>query len=512
MNKYIKILKNEYYDSVTLMSLTAKLKSEIDVEELVVLMATEMNKELIASIGLSTDEVKNATQNDCVIAVVTKMDAEKIVEQVIEQLKQGDKQKKQKNELSYSTQKAALKEYDANIAVISVPGEYAAREAKIALNNNLHVMLFSDNVSLEDEISLKKLAKDKGLLLMGPDCGTSIINHKGLCFANSIKEGSIGLVAASGTGLQEVTVIIDRLGGGISQAIGVGGRDLKDEVGGIMMIEGIKALNRDENTRVIVLVSKPPSNKVQEKILTCLEDVQKPVVICFLDGEKKENKEKQYFVNTLEEAAVKAVELLGIKVKIDKAISEELEKIINEEKAKLLPTQKYVRGLYCGGTLCLEALSVSRKYLSSVYSNVASNPSEKMADVFTSTKNTFVDLGEDIFTKGKPHPMIEPTIRLERIIKEASDEETAVILLDFVLGYGAHEDPVGVTIETIKKAKKIAEENNRHLVFVSYVCGTDTDKQNYYKSVKRLKDEGVIVANTNHHAVLIAVNILKEGV
>src|SRR5690606_14776291 len=125
------------------------------------------------------------------------------------------------------------------------PGVYAAFEAFRALENNLNVMMFSDNVTVEDEIKLKDLAVKKDLLMMGPDCGTAIINGVGLCFANKIKRGPIGLVAASGTGLQEVTVLIDQFGGGISQAIGVGGRDLSKDVMGRMTLHAINALNAD---------------------------------------------------------------------------------------------------------------------------------------------------------------------------------------------------------------------------------------------------------------------------
>ena len=175
------------------------------------------------------------------------------------------------------------------MAIISLPGKYAAYEAKKALNNNLHVMLFSDNVTVEEEIELKEIGRDKGLLVMGPDCGTAIINGVPLCFANVVRRGDIGVVGASGTGTQEVTVIIDKMGGGVSQVIGTGGRDLKSEVGGIMMIEGFKALIDDEETKVIVLISKPPAPEVAEKILNMVKTTDKPVVASFIGGDRMRN-------------------------------------------------------------------------------------------------------------------------------------------------------------------------------------------------------------------------------
>ena len=208
-----------------------------------------------------------------------------------------------------TTLSAAVKHLEeANMAIISLPGKYAAYEAKKALNNNLHVMLFSDNVTVEEEIELKKIGRDKGLLVMGPDCGTAIINGVPLCFANVVRRGDIGVVGASGTGTQEITVIIDKMGGGVSQVIGTGGRDLKSEVGGIMMIEGFKALIDDEETKVIVLISKPPAPEVAEKILNMVKNTDKPVVASFIGGDRIEiEKHGAYSSVDLEDAARKAV-------------------------------------------------------------------------------------------------------------------------------------------------------------------------------------------------------------
>ena len=506
------IRKNAYYDSVTLMSLSSKILDVKGVEEAVVSMATEMNKELLQNVGLATKESDDAGNNDLIIAI--KAENENSYEEalkLVEELLSPKNKKKNKGELeSPKTIDAALQQMeDANLAVISVPGRYAAREAKKALEKGLHVMMFSDNVTLEEEKELKEIGREKGLLVMGPDCGTASINNVGLCFANEVRNGNIGIVGASGTGLQEVMVQIHRLGGGISQGIGTGGRDLKEEIGGIMMIEGLKALSGDKDTEVIVLISKPPAKSVEKKILEEIKNVDKPVVICFIDGNKEDEKDsKAIFVYGLYEAAKKAVELSsGCKEEIEKENNSFID--AKELKKSLKPEQRYFRGLFCGGTLCAEALSILRGSFDSVRSNVAKNENEKLENINDYHGNVLLDLGEDEFTVGKPHPMIEPTLRLDRIIKEAKDEEVGVILMDFELGYGSHEDPVGVTIKSIKEAKNIANSHGRNLIFVAYICGTDIDKQNYEDQRKMLEQEGVLIAESNIEAANIVIEILS---
>ncbi|CCQ98465.1 putative enzyme with acyl-CoA domain [[Clostridium] ultunense Esp] len=504
------IRKNAYYDSVTLMSLSSKILDMEGVEEAVISMATDMNKQLLQNVGLATDDSNNAGSNDLIIAIqASNENSYEEALALVDELLSPKSKKKEKGKFQNPKTIDKAVEYmeDANLAVISVPGQYAAREAKKALEKNLHVMLFSDNVSLEDEKMLKEIGKEKGLLVMGPDCGTACINNVGLCFANEVRKGRIGIVGASGTGLQEVMVQIHRLGGGISQAIGTGGRDLSKEIGGIMMMEGLRALDKDENTEVIVLISKPPEISVEEKILEEIKTVKKPVVVCFIDGKEDDRQNsKAYFVYGLYDAARKAVELTG---EYESALHEKEKSSpvdVKELKKLLKPEQKYFRGLFCGGTLCSEALSVLRDSFESVRSNVAKNKSEKIGNINDYSGNVLLDLGEDEFTFGKPHPMIEPTLRVERIIRESKDENVGVILMDFELGYGSHDDPVGVTTDSIKKAKEIARKAGRNLIFVAYICGTELDKQVYEKQKEMLEEEGVIVAKSN----LEAANIVKE--
>ncbi|CQR47299.1 Succinyl-CoA ligase [ADP-forming] subunit alpha [Paraliobacillus sp. PM-2] len=510
------IEKNAYHDSVTLMSLSGKILNKEGVEEAVVSMATQMNKELLENIGLMTDEVSDATENDLIIAV--KAESDDVVEETIAYIDEALNAKKQKkskngNEPVKTFNGAMNAVPDANMAIISVPGEYAAREARQALNNGLHVMLFSDNVSIEDEKSLKELGRQKGLFVMGPDCGTAIVNHAGLCFANQVKQGGIGLVAASGTGLQEVSVQIDRMGYGITQAIGTGGRDLHEDIGGIMMLEGLKALDEDEQTKVITLISKPPAKAVQDKILAEIKNISKPVVVGFLDGDREAVESVgATFAATLIEAARQSVKLLKPEAEITAALDQESINWTNNEISKLTKEQSYVRGLFCGGTLTSEALSILRSMGEKVKSNVAKKAEEKIADIDISEGHSLLDMGDDDFTKGKPHPMIEPSLRNDRILQEAKDPETAVLLLDFELGYGSHEDPVGESIETIKEAIKTAEDAGRHLSVVAYICGTFTDKQGYQSQEEKLRDAGVFVASSNEMASKLACVIAKKEV
>ncbi|MBQ9048613.1 MAG: acyl-CoA synthetase FdrA [Solobacterium sp.] len=511
MSKYTKVLKDSYFDSVTLMSLSAKVKKETGASEVTVLMATDMNKDLIAKVGLSTDEVVNAGTNDCVVAVECDGDAEEAVNAIVAELAAGSSAKKEKKEVTYHTQAQLYKDLSPNMVVISTPGRFAAREARVALENGKNVMMFSDNVTEEDEIALKKYAVERELLMMGPDCGTAIVNGAGLCFANDVRRGSIGIVGASGTGLQEVTVLIHKQGGGISQALGVGGRDLHSEVGGLMTMQCMKALNEDPATDTIVVVSKPPAADVEAKVIALAETLNKPVVLIFIDGSREGQEGNVTFCTRLSDGACKAVEITNGRLAVSFDLDPSVYETLAAETAKLAPGQKYLRALYCGGTLCSESLSIARNSLQNIRTNLARKDEEKLADPLVSEYNTIVDMGDDFFTNGKPHPMIEPSIRLDRIVQEANDPETAVILLDFELGYGSHDDPVGITIDAIKEAQATAEKNGRHIVFAAYICGTDQDRQNFAASRKLLEENGVIVTNTNEQAAILAVKA-AEGV
>ena len=508
--KYL-IRKNAYYDSVTLMIITREVKKIEGVKEVIVGMGTELNKELAGNLNLLTLDLQKITPNDFFISLDSVDDdiAEGAFAFVDELL---NKKKAESEDYQPSTIESALKYMpDANLVLISLPGKYAAREVKNALLNDKHVMLFSDNVALEEEIDLKKLARQRGLLMMGPDCGTAIINHVALAFANVVRKGSIGIVGASGTGIQEVTVMIDKLGSGISQAIGTGGRDLKAEVGGIMMIEGLKALQNDPLTEVIVLISKPPDKEVARKVLSILKEGKKPSVVYFVGGDPGVIKEFGFIPGlSLEDTAHKAVAIAkGLPVEEFTGFSVNgIDKIIQEETKKLKEKQRYIRGLYTGGTLCDEAMIILSALIGDIYSNIPLKPEGKLSDINKSYRHSLIDLGDDEFTRGKPHPMIDPYVRQERILSEAKDREAAIILMDFVLGFGSNPDPAGEMIPYIRKAGEIAAKDGRHICMISSVCGTEEDPQNLIEQERKLKEEGVIVMPSNAQAVRLAAAIV----
>ncbi|MFA1736598.1 acyl-CoA synthetase FdrA [Lysinibacillus fusiformis] len=513
MSIKVVIKRNTYFDSVSLMSLSTKANQIEGVEQAIIGMGTEMNKGVIRNVGLMTPEVEEATAGDLMIIVKTaNADETESAYLAVEELFTNKNSAQAKSDIKYATIDSAAQGIpDANFAVISVNGAFAVREARKALENDLHVMLFSDNVSVEDEVELKTLAHDKGLLMMGPDCGTAIISNIGLAFANAVRKGSIGIVAASGTGSQEVSVRIHDFGGGITQLIGTGGRDLSKEVGGIMMLDGIQALDADEATKVIVLVSKPPEASVEKKVLAQIKECSKPVVVYFIGGnEEAVVAAGGHFAKTSKEAALKAVLLAGIdEAGINKrALNLPL---IEEVRAKLSPEQKYIRGLFCGGTLCDESMYLAMEKFDHVYSNIQKNPDFLLKDINVSQEHTFIDFGDDDFTNGKPHPMIDPSSRIDRFLQEAKDPSVGVIVMDFVLGFGSHEDPVGVMLPAITEAKQLAEKEGRHLEIIGYVLGTDLDKPSLEDQVKKLVDAGVTYASSSTNAGLLAREMVLKG-
>lgn len=513
------VKSGEYFDSITLMLITKNITETEGVLEAAVVMGTEENKEILKHSEMLIPEFKKAKDTDLLIAVKIDHDknADKIIK-VAEKLLKESKHKKEENIDEYSARsiEGAVKQIPGiNMAIISVAGKYAGDEAMKALKNDLNVMLFSDNVSLKKEVELKKYAKEKGLLMMGPDCGTAIINGAPLCFANVIKKGDIGIVAASGTGLQEVSCIISKEGGGISQAIGTGGRDVKKDVGGIMFIEGIKALAEDKETKIIVLISKPPHKEVLKKIADIIVKINKPIIAILLGGNSEVIKNAGGIpAKTLEEAALIAISISKRKNmdEYKQALKEnekEIENLAKEEAKKIKKEQKYIRGLFSGGTLCDESQLLFKEVIGDVYSNAPLNPDFKLKDVWKSYKHTIVDLGEDEFTVGRPHPMIDFSLRNKRILEEAKDPEVAVILLDLVLGYGSNKNPDKELVPIIKKAYEVLEKEGRYLSIICSITGTDNDPQNKKKIEKELKKAGVIVMKSNAAASKLSNYIIK---
>lgn len=494
-----------YYDSVILMQLQRSLADLPKVINAGVVMATEANKELLDQTGLLVDEIKGANADDLVIVI--KAENEKAARDALEQVDDLVAARRSRDAagqdfLPKSLETAAKTLPDAKWILISVPGRYAAGVSREALRLGKHVFLYSDNVSLEEEIDLKKKGAEKGLLVMGPDCGTAIINGIGLGFANHVRRGPIGVVAASGTGLQQVSVRVHQMGSGLTHALGTGGRDLSSQVGGFTARMGLEVLDRDPDTKVIILLSKPPDPETADGIINFARGLSKPVVINFIGyGSTLQQIDNLHFTTTFDDTAAAAVRIAAG----DETLQQEQEYPLDRFKAG----QRYLRGLFSGGTLAYEALLILDYYLPVVYSNAPINKEYRLKNSLVSQEHTIVDLGEDEFTVGRLHPMMDHELRVQRLESEAEDPETALILLDVVLGYGSHPDPAAELAPVIKDARLKAEKAGRYLEVVIVVSGTDADPQDMKSQEERFREAGALVFRSNDKAVRYAGGLIQ---
>jgi FdrA protein len=496
----VDIRPGTYYDSVVLMQLQRALADLPGLLDAGVVMGTAANKDLLAQSDLLPAEAEVAKADDLLVVVkaedgLTAQAALGQVDDLLSRRRSGTQI--DQDYLPQSLEAAVQMLPEANWVLISVPGRYAAGVARDALRLGKHVFLYSDNVSLEDEIELKHAAADKGLLLMGPDCGTAIVGGAGLGFANRVRRGAIGLVGASGTGLQQVTSRIHQLGGGISHALGTGGRDLSEAVGAVTARQGLDLLGRDPGTTVIALISKPPAPKVADDLLRLARKAGKPVVIDFIGyrpGQYVHNQNGVHFATTLEETAELAVKLLDGPAR---PARDQVDPVL----ARFAPGQRYLRGLFSGGTLAYEALLILQDYLPAVYSNAPLDKTFALPNALVSQEHTIVDLGDDELTVGRLHPMIDNNLRLQRLQQEADDPAVATILLDVVLGYGAHPDPAGELAPAIAEARDRAAKAGRYLDVVAVVVGTDDDPQNMGDQIQKLKEAGAGVETSNLAAI-----------
>ncbi len=497
----ILIRKDSYYDSVFLMSLSAELGRSAGLEAGHVVLATPANRELLAGQGFDPAPLAALGPTDLVIALrgpdaATLDSAAARLDELLSPKRGGAQHAAAERPIGLAGGLAQLP--GANLALISVPGQYAAYEAAKALEQGLHVMIFSDNVPVEEEVALKRSATTRGLLVMGPDCGTALISGKPLGFANRVRTGPIGLVGASGTGLQEVSCQIHRLGCGVSHILGTGGRDLSAKVGGLTALAALGILAADPATRVLVLVSKPPEPKVAARLLGRLATLGKPAVAVFLGDEKREEPAGVRLAQDLSQAAWMACALAADgpptppEEKVPAPVTDEL-------VARMTPTQRHLHGLFCGGTLGAEALLLLRGQLEEIHSNLdhAAGP--------LPAGHSVIDLGDDEFTRGRPHPMIEPALRAEWIVRLGADPATAVVLLDCVLGAGSHPDPAGVTAAAVLEARR----RNPGLAVIGSVTGTDLDAQGLSRQQAILREAGVHVLPSNIAAAAAAARVAK---
>lgn len=546
-----RLKRKTYYDSITLMSIAQAVKELSGVEDVGAVMATEANRELLRNSDLLPlaflAEQETAPSAEDLLIVVRAADeahaeaalivAEKRLTSPRATIKAHPASSplpsplQREGESVRSLEIALRRDEAANLAVISVVGEHAWLEAEQALQHGLHVFLFSDNVSIVQEQRLKALARSKGLLLMGPDCGTAIINGVGLGFSNVVPRGSIGIVGASGTGMQQIVCLIAAAGLGVSQAIGTGGRDLSEAIGGIMTRSGLELLANDPQTEVIVLVSKPPAERVAHEILAAAQ-IAKPVVVVFLGGVINQAPTASgvinggptpgnvHLVRTLTEGAELAVSLAGGDPSRVPGKSVGAPLVLSAGVgARLIapPTQHYIRALYSGGTLCDEAMLLLSKRVGAIASNIPLRAEWALGHLAPGEMfrgHTALDLGSDEFTRGRPHPMIDPTLRLHYLARAAEDPETAVILLDIVLGFCAHQDPAAVYAPAILQARAKATTAGRSpgswSVIVS-LCGTEGDPQRLSRQRTALEAAGALVFESNMAAALAAASFVSDA-
>jgi FdrA protein len=492
-----RVFRNAYRDSVELMRIAAEIERLPGISRAGLVMATPANLVILSEAGLADGLDPTAGPNDMVVALTAAESAaaDSGIERAAALMRAAEAEAPGESQRFVPTtlSEATADLPDANLVLISTPGPYATAEALKALKRGMHVFLFSDNVPIEEEIELKQLGLRKGLLVMGPDCGTAIIDGVPLGFANAVRRGTVGLVGASGTGLQQVTCLLDAFGAGVSQVIGVGGRDLHEEVGGAMMLAGLERLSADPGTAVVVLISKPPAPSVAAAVLRAASSSGMPVVVNFLGGDADAIRAAgAHPATTFEEAALAAARLAS-PAEPPTLGNGDAEPTARSAAAALAPGQTRIAGLYSGGSLASEAKVV----LSSLLGTAAA-------------EHTIIDLGDDEYTVGRPHPMIDPRLRSEKIEEAGRDPGVGVLLLDIVLGYASHPDPAGALVPAIEAARSFAEIDGRGLAVVASVCGTRGDPQGFDRQRASLVEAGVLVAASNARAARLAGLIARE--
>jgi FdrA protein len=487
----VRTLPDRYADSVRLMGIARTLRGRDGIAACEVAMGTPANLSALAELGAQAD----ATPGDVVIAVdgADGADVDAALAEAERMLASAGGGASADGGAAAtapprSLGAAAAELAGANVALVSVPGEYAALEAHRALSRGLHVLLFSDHVPVEDEVALKRRGAERGLLVMGPGCGTAMLGGVGLGFCNVVPSGSVGIVAAAGTGAQEVACLVAAAGGGVSQIVGVGGRDLSEAVGGLAFRQALALLGDDDETQTLLLVSKPPAPAVV-RALAEAPPPGKRAVAAFVG--LRESDAPYEVHHTLEAAARAAAGApppdLGA-----------LESAVDERRART--AGRSVLGLFSGGSLAHEALTI----LEAALGPVAGNVSGRDEGAGRAGGHRVLDLGEEEYTQGRPHPMVDLDVRVGMLEAAAADERVGCVLLDVVLGHGAHADPAG------ELARAVAPIAERALV-LARVCGTDEDPQDARRQTATLEAAGALVAPSNAAAARLAVRAVRPA-
>ncbi|MQA82859.1 MAG: FdrA family protein [Streptosporangiales bacterium] len=421
---YVDVRRGEYHDSVSLMSASLVLAKVPGIAEAQVAMGTPLNLGLLAERGFDVPAGTGA--GDLVVAMrvadLPGQRAESVLSLAADRL--DEVLRAQAPEAGGDggaapaprTVGGLLTRTPARLALVSVPGEYAFAEAMDAVRAGSSVMVFSDNVPVWQEVALKEEAARRGVLVMGPDCGTAQIDAAGLGFANVVEVGPVSIVAASGTGAQHLMCLLDAAGLGVRHVIGVGGRDLSAEVGGRSTRQALDALAGDYDTRLTVVVSKPPDPDLVARLRQEARDRRQSVLWAPVGPGERD-------LTAVAEDVLRAFEIPA-----------------PDWPQWRPPTPlaatpgRALRGLFCGGTLCTEAATIAGAALP--------------ADRFTMT-----DFGDDAYTRGRAHPMIDPTLRTERFVHDAADPDVGTVLLDVVLGHGSHPDPAADLAPAVAAAR-----------------------------------------------------------
>jgi FdrA protein len=489
-----------YRDSLLLLSATRAMHGSDDVSWASAAMATPAVVADLTSSGFPPDSLVGADANALVLAV--RAATEPAVAEALDRGRtvlfaeaSGPAEETAGRPDPGTIGEAARRLPEANVAVVSVPGEYAALSAHSALTAGLHVLLFSDNVPLADEVALKQRARRLGRLVMGPGAGTAVLGGVGLGFANAVRTGPVGVVAAAGTGAQEVMALLDRWDIGVSQVIGVGGRDLSADVGGLMAGAAVRALDADPGTDVILLVAKPPDEDVAGRVIGASKAT--PVVAACMGMSTPDGQLAGAALEaTLEGGALRAAAVLRRSIP---EFAGRLDATVNDVTARMDPGRNAVRGFFTGGTLCYEAQVILTGWLGPVYSNIPLRPEFGLPA--PPGAHICLDLGEEEYTKGRPHPMIDPAARREIMQADAFSPDIAAVLLDVVIGYGSHPDPAGEIAGTC------ADIVASGAAVVCYVLGARADPQGLDRQRGVLQDAGAIVTESAAQAARVAAAI-----
>jgi FdrA protein len=475
------------------MQVSRRVSTLDGVHAALVAMATDLNLELAAGMGFDAPPASphemlvavDAGTDDALAAALSEVDA------VLAEATHPAASLGFGSAPEPVTVRAAAARTTATMALISTPGQHAFADAVDALDAGLHAMVFSDNMPLEQEVALKEYAAPAGLLVMGPDCGTAVVGGVGLGFANVVRPGPVGLVAASGTGAQHLMALLDGAGVGISHCLGVGGRDLSAQVAGRSTLRALDLLDEDEDTSLVVVVSKPPAAAVAERVRAHAAGLRTPVLFALLGPGEPD----------LTATAARVVEAVGGVW----AAPEQWSGALSAGR----PGGR-LRGLFSGGTLCDEAMLVASAALGRVSSNIPLDPAWALDEDLSSGSlsregHVMVDLGDDRLTRGRPHPMIDGAVRMERLAAEVDDPTAGVLLLDVVLGLNAAPDPAGELAEPVRAATAAG------LPVVVSLVGTRDDPQGLRQQAALLTDAGAWVFRSNAAAAHRAVDLLAPG-